>query len=61
MPTHKYLKELGELGMLGITCPEEYGGTGLGYLEHCVIGEEIARGSMSLATSVGAHANLCMN
>ena len=47
--------------MLGITCPEEYGGSGLGYLEHSIVGEEISRGSASLAVNSGAHSNLCMN
>src|SRR5919109_1016340 len=53
--------ELGSLGLLGITVEEEYGGTGLGYLEHCVAMEEISRGSGAVGLSYGAHSNLCVN
>ena len=53
--------ELGKLGLLGITVEEEYGGTGMGYLEHCVAMEEISRASASVGLSYGAHANLCVN
>ena len=53
--------EMGELGLLGITVPEEYGGSGLGYLAHVVAVEEIARASASVALSYGAHSNLCVN
>src|SRR5690554_4501971 len=53
--------QLGELGLLGITVEEEYGGTGLGYLEHVVAMEEISRGSASIGLSYGAHSNLCVN
>jgi isovaleryl-CoA dehydrogenase len=53
--------ELGRLGLLGITVEEEYGGTGLGYIEHCVALEEISRGSASVGLSYGAHSNLCVN
>src|SRR5436853_1392529 len=53
--------ELGKLGLLGITVEEEYGGTGMGYLEHCVAMEEISRGSASVGLSYGAHSNLCVN
>jgi isovaleryl-CoA dehydrogenase len=53
--------KLGELGMLGITVEEEYGGSGLGYLEHCVAMEEISRASASVGLSYGAHSNLCVN
>ncbi len=53
--------ELGELGLLGITVEEEYGGTGLGYLEHVVAMEEISRGYASVGLSYGAHSNLCVN
>src|SRR5207248_5894009 len=49
------------LGLLGITVEEEYGGTGMGYLEHCVAMEEISRGSASVGLSYGAHSNLCVN
>jgi isovaleryl-CoA dehydrogenase len=52
---------LGALGVLGITVEEEWGGTGLGYLEHCVAMEEISRGSASVGLSYGAHSNLCVN
>ena len=53
--------ELGELGLLGVTAEEEYGGTGLGYLAHCIAMEEISRGSGSIGLSYGAHSNLCVN
>jgi len=53
--------ELGELGLLGITAGEHYGGIGLGYLAHCVVMEEISRASASVALSYGAHSNLCVN
>src|SRR5437016_80030 len=51
----------GELGLLGITVEEEYGGAGFGYLEHCVAMEEVSRGSASVGLSYGAHSNLCVN
>ena len=53
--------ELGELGVLGITADEAYGGLGMGYLAHSVVMEEISRGSASVALSYGAHSNLCVN
>jgi len=53
--------ELGKLGLHGITVEEEYGGSGMGYLEHCVAMEEISRGSASVGLSYGAHSNLCVN
>jgi isovaleryl-CoA dehydrogenase len=53
--------KLGDLGLLGITVEEEYGGSGLGYLEHVVAMEEISRGSASVGLSYGAHSNLCVN
>jgi len=53
--------KLGELGVLGITIAEEYGGAGLGYLAHCVAMEEISRGSAAVGLSYGAHSNLCVN
>jgi len=53
--------ELGELGLLGITVEEEYGGSGLGYLAHVVAMEEISRASASVGLSYGAHSNLCVN
>eukprot|EP00793_Prasinoderma_coloniale_P004189 PRCOL_00006365-RA len=52
---------MGEMGLHGITVPEEYGGLGLGYLEHCVAMEELSRASGSVALSYGAHSNLCIN
>ncbi len=52
---------MGELGLLGITVEEEWGGTGLGYLEHVVAMEEISRASASVGLSYGAHSNLCVN
>jgi isovaleryl-CoA dehydrogenase len=52
---------LGELGMLGMTIPEKYGGSELGYLDHCVVTEEISRASGAVGLSYIAHTNLCMN
>ncbi|MCF8878770.1 isovaleryl-CoA dehydrogenase [Hyphobacterium sp. SN044] len=54
-------KKMGDLGLLGITVEEEWGGTGLGYLEHVIAMEEISRGSASVGLSYGAHSNLCVN
>ena len=54
-------KRLGDLGLLGITVDEEYGGAELGYLEHVVAMEEISRASASIGLSYGAHSNLCVN
>ncbi len=59
-PRHLWTK-MGELGLHGITVEEEFGGAGLGYLEHCVVLEEISRGSASVGLSYGAHSNLCIN
>ena len=53
--------QMGELGLHGITVEEEWGGLGLGYLEHVVAQEEIARASASVGLSYGAHSNLCVN
>ena len=53
--------KLGDMGLLGITVEEEYGGSGLGYLEHCIAMEEISRGSAAVGLSYGAHSNLCVN
>ncbi len=52
---------MGELGLHGITVEEEYGGSGLGYLEHCIAMEEVSRASASVGLSYGAHSNLCVN
>jgi len=54
-------RRFGDIGLLGITVPEEYGGSGLGYLAHVVAMEEISRGSASVGLSYGAHSNLCVN
>ena len=54
-------REMGELGLLGITVAEEYGGSGMGYLAHTIAVEEIARASASISLSYGAHSNLCVN
>ena len=54
-------RKLGDLGVLGITAEEEYGGAGMGYLEHVVAMEEISRASASVGLSYGAHSNLCVN
>ncbi len=54
-------QEMGELGLHGITVPEEYGGAGMGYLAHTIAVEEIARASASVSLSYGAHSNLCVN
>lgn len=54
-------KEMGELGLHGITVSEDYGGAGMGYLAHTVAVEEIARASASISLSYGAHSNLCIN
>src|SRR6516164_8017611 len=53
--------KIGALGLHGITVEEEYGGSGLGYLEHCVAVEEISRASAAVGLSYGAHSNLCVN
>ncbi|XP_019940771.1 isovaleryl-CoA dehydrogenase, mitochondrial [Paralichthys olivaceus] len=56
-----FWKDIGEMGLLGITAPVEYGGTGLGYLDHCIVMEEMSRVSAAVALSYGAHSNLCVN
>ncbi|HHL21440.1 MAG TPA: isovaleryl-CoA dehydrogenase, partial [Aliiroseovarius sp.] len=59
-PAHLW-REMGDLGLLGVTTPEEYGGADMTYLAHVVAVEEIARASASVALSYGAHSNLCVN
>jgi isovaleryl-CoA dehydrogenase len=54
-------RKMGDLGLLGITVPDEYGGTAMGYLAHCVAMEEISRASAAVGLSYGAHSNLCVN
>ena len=54
-------RKMGEMGLLGITVPEELGGAGMGYVAHMVAMEEISRASASVGLSYGAHSNLCVN
>jgi isovaleryl-CoA dehydrogenase len=54
-------RKFGDLGLLGITVPEQHGGAAMGYLAHCVAVEEISRASASVGLSYGAHSNLCVN
>src|SRR5215510_15766301 len=54
-------RKFGSLGLLGITVEEEFGGAGMGYLEHVIAMEEISRASASVGLSYGAHSNLCVN
>lgn len=54
-------RKMGDVGVLGITVEEEFGGAGMGYLEHCIAMEEISRASASVGLSYGAHSNLCVN
>ncbi|GEK74597.1 MULTISPECIES: isovaleryl-CoA dehydrogenase [Halomonas] len=54
-------RKFGDMGLLGITVPEEDGGAGMGYLAHCIAMEEISRASASVGLSFGAHSNLCVN
>jgi len=54
-------RRMGDIGLLGITVEEEYGGTAMGYLAHVIAMEEISRASASVGLSYGAHSNLCVN
>ena len=54
-------RKFGDMGLLGITAPEEFGGSNMGYLAHCIAMEEISRASASVGLSYGAHSNLCVN
>ena len=54
-------QKMGAMGLLGVTVPEQYGGAGMGYLEHVIAMEEISRGSASVGLAYGAHSNLCVN
>lgn len=54
-------KKMGDMGLLGMTVEEQYGGSGLGYIEHVIAMEEISRASASIGLSYGAHSNLCLN
>ncbi|KAG2457485.1 IVD protein, partial [Polypterus senegalus] len=56
-----FWKKLGDLGVLGITAPVEFGGSGMGYLDHVIVMEEISRASAAVGLSYGAHSNLCVN
>uniref|UniRef100_A0A672IGQ5 Isovaleryl-CoA dehydrogenase, mitochondrial n=1 Tax=Salarias fasciatus TaxID=181472 RepID=A0A672IGQ5_SALFA len=56
-----FWRELGNMGLLGMTAPVEHGGTGLGYLDHVLVMEEMSRVSAAIALSYGAHSNLCVN
>ncbi|KAM9065346.1 isovaleryl-CoA dehydrogenase, mitochondrial isoform X2 [Sarcophilus harrisii] len=57
----EFWKQLGNLGVLGITVPAQYGGSGLGYLDHVLVMEEMSRASAAVGLSYGAHSNLCIN
>jgi isovaleryl-CoA dehydrogenase len=58
---HEMWKRFGEMGMLGLTVEEEYGGMGLGYYEHCIAAEEISKANAAMGLSYIAHSNLCVN
>lgn len=57
----KFFKKLGDMGLHGLTVPAKDGGSELGYLEHCIVLEELSRVSAAIALSYGAHSNLCIN
>ena len=57
----KFWQKLGDMGLLGITAASEYGGSAMGYLDHCIAMEELSRASGAVALSYGAHSNLCVN
>ncbi len=57
----QFWKKLGDLGLLGITASSDYGGSDMGYFEHCIAMEEMSRASGAVALSYGAHSNLCVN
>jgi len=59
-PKHMW-RRMGDMGLLGITVEEEYGGMGLGYYEHCLATEELSKANGALALSYLAHSNLCVN
>ena len=58
---HEMWKKMGDMGLLGITVEEEYGGMGLGYYEHSMAVEELSKQNAGLALSYLAHSNLCVN
>jgi len=58
---HHMWKRLGEMGLLGMTASEEYGGMGLGYYEHCLAIEQISKANAAFGLSYLAHSNLCVN
>ena len=58
---HHLWRKMGDMGILGLTASEEYGGAGLGYFEHCIVTEEISKANASVGLSYLAHSNLCVN
>ena len=58
---HHLWRKMGDLGLLGITVDERFGGSSMGYLAHIIVLEELSRGSASVGLSYGAHSNLCLN
>lgn len=59
-PHHMWAR-MGEMGFLGMTAPEKYGGQGQGYYEHCLVVEELSKANAALGLSYLAHSNLCVN